>query len=120
MNKEHLSNQQILETLGNRFMTARLNQNMSRVTLAEKTGLTEKTISNLEKGHKSVGLLNIIAILRALNMLDEIDNFIPEPPPRAESVVGRDKALGKTRQRASSKRKQKPEHTDKNWTWGNE
>ncbi len=120
MNKEHLSNQQILEVIGARFMAARLNQNISRTSLAEKTGLTEKTISNLEKGNKSVGLLNIIAILRALNLLNEIDSFIPEPPPRAESVIGREKTFGKTRQRASSKRKQTPKDSNQNWTWGNE
>lgn len=120
MEIEHLSNQKILEVLGARFMAARLNQDMSRVSLAEKTGLTERTISNLEKGKKSAGLLNVIAILRALGMLDEIDSFMPEPPPRAAALVGRKNMLGKPRQRASRKKSKTAEDESQVWEWGEE
>jgi len=104
MDIRHLSDQGILENLGQRFKTARLNKNISIANLATKTGITGRTISNLEKGKKSVGLLNIIAILRGLELLDELHGFIPQPPPRAAAVVKREKTLGRVRQRASSKR----------------
>jgi transcriptional regulator with XRE-family HTH domain len=64
----HVSNQLIVEEIGRRFEKARLNENTSQVQLAEKAGVTSRTISNLEKGKSSIGLNNIIAILRALNL----------------------------------------------------
>ncbi|MEH6617839.1 MAG: helix-turn-helix transcriptional regulator [Porticoccus sp.] len=117
MNFEHISNQQVLKEIGARFQMARLNENLSRQALAELSGVTEKTIANLEKGAKSVGLLNIIAILRALNLLEQLDNFMPEPPPRAAQLLKNKKSL---RQRASrqSKHKEQPVSTDEVWTWG--
>ena len=117
MSFEHLSNQKILSEIGARFQMARLNENLSRQTLAELSGVTEKTIGNLEKGAKSVGLLNIIAVLRALNLLEQLDSFMPEPPPRAAQLLKDKKSL---RQRASrqSKHKEQPASSDKPWIWG--
>ena len=117
MDFEHISNQQILKEIGARFQMARLNENLSKLVLAERSGVTEKTISNLEKGAKSVGLLKVIAILRALNLLDQMDSFMPEPPPRAAQLLKNKKSL---RQRASRqpKHKEQPVSTDEAWTWG--
>lgn len=125
MNFQHLSDQKILEALGERFKAVRLNRNLTVSALAEQAGLTGKTISNLEKGRKSVGLLNIIAVLRALGMLDELESFIPEPPPRAAAIIRREKTAGKTRQRASGKRvkravREKAREANEPWAWGEE
>ena len=114
------SNQQILEQLGKRFQNARLNENLSRKALAQASGLTEKTLSNLEKGSKSVGLLNVIAILRALDLLEQIDRFLPQPPPRAAQLL---KSQNTLRQRASKQSsKSQPEaggaNEQENWIWG--
>ena len=85
------------------------------------SGVTEKTIENLEKGAKSVGLLNIIAVLPALNLLEQLDSFMPEPPPRAAQLLKDKKSL---RQRASRQSKHKeqpassPVSNDKPWIWG--
>ncbi|MCP3675142.1 MAG: helix-turn-helix transcriptional regulator [Gammaproteobacteria bacterium] len=120
MNIEHQSNQKILEIVGTRFLAARLNKNMTQSDLASQSGVTEKTIGNLEKGIKSIGLLNIIAILRALEMLDQIDSFIPEPPPRAASLIKIEKIRGKSRKRASGKRKRSTEEGRESWSWADE
>ncbi len=119
MQFNHLSDQMVLEQVGERFKAARLSQDLSVNQLAELAGLTGKTISNLENGKKSTGLLNLIAILRALNMLDELEGFIPAPPPRAAAVVRRSHIRGRTRQRASKKPKREPA-TNSTWTWGDE
>ncbi len=117
MNIEHLSNQHILKHLGERFLAARLNKNITQGELAKRSGVNEKTISNLEKGAKSVGLLNIIAILRALGLLHQLDSFMPEPPPRAASLLANDKNRKTPRQRASNR--QKPKVADvEPWSWG--
>lgn len=115
----HLADQKILEILGERFRAARLSRDMSVAMLAENTGLAAKTIQNLENGNKSVGLLNIIAILRVLDMLDELDNFLPTPPPRVTGTVKTGGRRVKARQRAS----RKPKNENRNakgeaWTWG--
>lgn len=117
MDVNHLSNQQVMEEVGRRFQAARLNANISRQALAQAAGVTDRTIANLEKGTKSTGLLNMIAILRALDLLDQLDLFLPPPPPRAGQLL----SDGKTpRQRAS---RQRTTTTDINepytpWVWG--
>lgn len=118
MSFNHLSDQMVLETIGERFKAARLNRDLSVTDLAARAGLTGKTISNLEKGKKSVGLLNIISVLRALDMLDELEGFIPEPPPKAAAIVRQGNLEGKKRQRASRKGKNKtPGDQNSAWTW---
>lgn len=121
MDFNHLSDQRVLEVIGERFKATRLNRDLSVTHLAHLTGLTSKTISNLEKGKKSVGLLNVIAVLRALDILDELDGFIPEPPPRAAAVIKQENRQGKVRQRASRQGNEKTandNHTP--WTWESE
>lgn len=117
MDFEHLSNQQVLLELGQRFQAARLNANISRQALAEAAGVTDRTISNLEKGTKSTGLLNIIAVLRALGMLDQLALFLPPPPPRAAQLLANRKT---PRQRASRQKTPTPQinDTDSPWQWG--
>ncbi|HBO91780.1 MAG TPA: hypothetical protein DD667_00775, partial [Gammaproteobacteria bacterium] len=50
MSISHLSNQKVLEWLGERFRATRLSQNITMVDLAEKAGITERTLYNLENG----------------------------------------------------------------------
>ena len=118
MSIDHLSNQHILEQIGTRFLAARLNKNITQQELAKLSGVNEKTISNLEKGAKSVGILNMIAILRALDLLDQLNSFMPEPPPRAAALLKTEKKRRTVRQRASNKAN-KPLATDaRPWVWG--
>ncbi|AUM11031.1 helix-turn-helix domain-containing protein [Ketobacter alkanivorans] len=121
MSISHLSNQKVLEWLGERFRATRLSQNITMVDLAEKAGITERTLYNLENGTKSVGLLNVVAVLRALGKLEELDQFLPAPPPRAEALVQIEKLQAKTRQRASRSGQSTHEGSNKKpWTWGDD
>ncbi len=117
MTLDHFSNQQVLVELGQRFQAARLNANLSRQALAEAAGVTDRTISNLEKGTKSTGLLNVIAILRALGILDQLELFLPLPPPRAAQLLADRKT---PRQRASRQKASTPQINDTAppWQWG--
>ncbi len=117
MNISHLSNQHIQEHIGARFLAARLNKNMTQEELANRSGVSEKTLSNLEKGKKSVGLLNIIAIMRALNLLDQLDSFMPEPPPRAASLLDNKSKQRPQRRRASNKQSQSSAAKNPSWSW---
>lgn len=121
MTISHLSDQKLLEWLGERFRATRLSQNITMAELAEKAGITERTLYNLENGTKSVGLLNVVAVLRALGKLDELDQFLPAPPPRADALVKIEKLQAQTRQRASRSGRRTKKGNDKTpWTWGDD
>lgn len=118
-NITHLSDAKVLAWLGERFKATRLSQNISKAELAAAAGINERTIYNLESGTKSVGLLNVIAILRALDKLDELEQFLLPPPPRADALLKLDKLNAKRRQRASRSQKASPQDGHKEpWTWG--
>jgi transcriptional regulator with XRE-family HTH domain len=80
---------------------ARINMNISQAELSNRSGVSPKTIGHLENGRKSTGLLNMIAIMRALNLIHEIEHFMPRPPPSAKSFIAEGGNI-KVRKRASS------------------
>jgi len=105
------------QDLGARLQAHRLNQNLSQAQLAAATGLARKTITNLETGHGGT-LLTLIAVLRGLHLLDQLEAFIPAPGPSPLQLV---KLAGKQRRRATGRRKPAdalPEPAPQPWTWG--
>ena len=116
MINEHVSNKHVMVEIGSRFAAARINKGMGQAKLSQVSGVSEKTIGHLENGRKSVGLLNIIAIIRALGLIDELENFMPEPPPSARSLLVEGKKI-KTRKRVSSKTNLKDPVDDAGWSW---
>jgi len=74
--------------MGHRIRSLRLRKN-----------LTQQQVASLESGKGK--LLTLIAVLRELNALDALNNFIPEP---AISPLQLARQQGKKRQRASGKR----------------
>ena len=56
----------------------RLNMNISQEELGKRSGLNRVTISRMEAG-RSVSLITLVQILRALNNLDILKVFIQEP-----------------------------------------
>ncbi len=102
--------------LGARLQAHRLNQNLSQAELADLTGLARKTITNLETGHGGT-LLTLLAVLRGLRLLDQMEAFIPAPGPSPIQLV---KLAGKQRRRATGRRRGRDavEEPQKPWTWG--
>ncbi len=104
--------------LGRRLQQHRLNQNLSQAELAVATGIARKTITSIETGHGAT-LLTLIAVLRGLGLVNQLDNFIPPPGPSPIQLV---KLAGKQRRRASGRRKQQTDggfaEDPKPWTWG--
>ena len=95
MNYQAMSNTAIAAELGNRLEHLRLERNMTQMALADEIGITAKSYRQLIAGGGK--LENMIAALRALNCLNQLDNFLPEPPP---SPLEQLKLRGKQRQRA--------------------
>ena len=98
MNYQAMTNAGIAAELGNRLERLRLEHNMTQTTLAEEIGITPKSYRQLITGAGK--LENVIAALRALNCLGQLDNFLPEPPP---SPLEQLKLQGKQRQRARTR-----------------
>ena len=107
-----LSDSEIVKELGRRLKRARLNINMTQEQLARQSGLSRKTITNVESGIGG-SLHTLIAMLRGLRLLAELNAFIPQP---GISPVQLAKLQGKQRKRASQKRSKNTKNTD-DWKW---
>lgn len=80
MKYDLLLNKEILVDLGGKLKQHRLNQNLTAKELAEKAGVSLRTITGFERGEKNISLLNLIEILRALRLVDNLRILIPEIP----------------------------------------
>ena len=95
-----LPDKTIQKELGNRFRAMRLRRNATQQELASATRLSLNVIKALESGKGK--LSSIIAVLRQLQALEQLHNFIPEPVVSPLQIA---KMKGKTRKRATGKRK---------------
>ncbi len=84
-----LNNSQVETELGKRFKSCRLNRNLSQAELAERCGLSRRTITALEHGEGTT-LATFIAVLRGLHKLDSLDDFLPHPGISPLAMVLRD------------------------------
>ncbi|MBQ7281780.1 MAG: helix-turn-helix transcriptional regulator [Spirochaetales bacterium] len=104
------SDTEVLLETGERLKRLRIASLMTQTDLAEATGVSLKTIKNMEAG-KEVSFSTVIRVLRALKMLQNLDNAIPEPSISPNEVI----RLGKQRQRV-----RKTVREPAAWKWGDE
>ncbi len=97
-----LSDTAIEEELGNRIKSLRLRKNITQKDLAEAARLSINAIKSLEAGRSKISTL--IAVLRELGALEQLDNFIPKTTISPLQLV---KMQGKIRARASGERLKK-------------
>ena len=102
-----LSNSDINKELARRLKIARLNADLSQSELAALTGLSQSTIKRTEKAQGNSSMVTFIAILRVLKKLDQLDLFLPVPPPNPIQLSA---SKGKPKQRAT--RKFNDQHND--------
>ena len=96
---EDHSDDATLKELGSRIARYRLNRNQTQDVLAHEAGVSSRTLHRVEHGH-SIQFSNLMRILRALGLLENLESLIPEP---ALSPIQQVKMHGKKRKRASSK-----------------
>ncbi len=114
-NIETANNQAIRQELGKRLKSERLNQNITQAVLAERAGISRRTLVGAESG-KPFTIDTFLSILRELGHLAQIDLFLPEPEL---SPIQLSKLKGKKRQKASGKfTYPKPRNTP--WVWNEE
>jgi putative transcriptional regulator len=92
-----MSDRAILKEIGRRLKRRRLEKNLSQQKLADMAGINRTTVSDIEQGSPS-GVLTLVGILRALDELDELNSFLPDP---GISPLQLAKMKGKERRRAS-------------------
>jgi putative transcriptional regulator len=91
----------LTEMIGERLKQARLNRDLTQSDVAERAGLARKTVLNAEKG--KVQLENLMAIMIALDLTEQLDRFLPAPEISPLQLA---KLQGKQRQRASGQRRE--------------
>ena len=80
MNDPYLvSDRALLKVIGQKVKQLRLGANMSQKALAERCGLSDFSISQIENG-KNTSVLSLLMVLRALNALNMLYRFFEEEP----------------------------------------
>src|SRR6478735_6898424 len=107
-----LTDQALLQELGERLARARIDLDLTQAALAEKSGVAKRTIERLESGEAATQLSGFLRVCRALGLLERIDLMLPEPTPGPMAQL---KQQGHLRQRATGR---KAAGEPKKWTWG--
>jgi transcriptional regulator with XRE-family HTH domain len=74
MNWYAMTDLAILQKVGRSIQQVRLNQNVSQQELATRTGLSRRTVGEVEGG-RPASLLTFVQLLRGLGRLDILDSF---------------------------------------------
>lgn len=82
--------------LGERLRRLRLDRNLDQRITAEKAGISEKALRNLEAGRGST-LETLIRVLKALEYLQGIDVLVPEPGINPLNLLRQSKAPQRVR-----------------------
>lgn len=110
-----MSDPAILKDLGQRLQAIRLDRNITQQELADRAGLSRPTVSDFERGQPAT-LQTLIRILRVLDLLAELNTFLPAPLPSPLELA---KQGGRRRQRASGEdardENQKDPEEDPTW-----
>ncbi len=107
----------MLEELGARLRGIRLERNLSQTDLAADAGIGRVTLQRLEEG-QSASMTTFIRVLRALDLLDGIDGWIPQ---QTASPIEEMRRRGKQRKRAGTPRGDGDSQPgSKPWRWGDE
>ncbi len=99
MNYYTMTDQGIASEIGERFKRLRLRMNLTQEELSRRVIISVTAIKSLESGKAK--LSTMIAVLRELSALDDLNSFLPDP---GVSPLQLAKMQGKERVRASGKR----------------
>jgi transcriptional regulator with XRE-family HTH domain len=107
-----LTDQAILAETGARLAHRRLELQLTQAELAGQAGVAKRTLERIEAG-ASVQTASLIRILRALDLLEDLDRAIAEAKPTPMQLL---EHHGKPRKRAS-KRRRRQAAAGEPWTW---
>ena len=101
MNLREMSSHAICQEMGQRLKQARLNANRTQKETADRAGISVTAVQSVERGEAL--LESVVSVLIALDMVEQIENFVPEQEISPLQLV---KLKGKKRRRASGAGKQ--------------
>lgn len=104
------NNTVILTEIGLRIKDVRVSRSLTQKDLAEKAGISPKTVERIENG-ENVKIENLLNVLRIFDYISNINTLIPEQEYLTMGVAP------KKRQRASKKISLNDEN---DWKWGDE
>ncbi len=110
MNTYAMSDKAIQQELGRRVRSLRLRRNVTQKALAGSTTLSLNVIKSLESGNGKLSTL--IAVMRELDALHELENFIAPPTISPLQLA---ETQGRVRKRASGKRIKDEAKEDLEW-----
>lgn len=113
MSRSAASDGERIARLGARLAAVRLKRNWTQEQLAREAGVSRPTVARLETGH-STQLTNLVRVLRALDLAENLDLLAPDPDVSPIAALER---RGQPRQRASGGR---GESERKPWRWGDD
>ena len=109
-----LTTPQIEQELGRRLKRRRLELNLSQEGAALHSGLSRRTITAVEHGQGAT-LATLIDLLRALDAVDILEDFLPDPGP---SPLAMARLREDPIRRYASKPRRAPDPAA--WKWGDE
>ena len=102
--------QEYIKELGKKIKLYRIMKELSQQDLEDKTGVSKRSISRLEQG-ESVQLENLLKILLALDLGENIDLLVPDQTKRPSFYL----------EKSENKNKRVRKKTEKNeFKWGDE
>ena len=104
-----MSDDRIIQTIGNFVRHQRLEQNVSQKELAHKAGINRTTLSDLELG-KRCQLITLIQVLRILKGLSVFETF--EIQQQISPLLLAEIELNKRQKSSGQRKREQPKQTD--------
>lgn len=102
----------LLAEIGMRLAQKRLARSWSQAELAEAAGVSKRTVERVEAG-ASIQLANWLRVLRALELLADLEAWLPESGPSPMQRLRQKRSSAPQRKRVSASRNK----TEKPWDW---
>ena len=110
---ENMTSTAFIAMLASRIKRYRIDYPLTQKELADKSGVSQRSISRFEGGD-DIQLSNLIKILIALDLADHLSLLVPDNTQRPSYFLNEEKAKMRVRAR------KKPEATGEGFQWGDE
>lgn len=95
--------QELQGSLGHQLQTLRISKNLDQRTTAEKAGISEKALRNLEAGRGST-VESLLRVLKALDSLEGLEMLAPKPSVNPLALLRSTKVRQRVRHPRSAKK----------------
>lgn len=109
-----LNARQLMKAIGEALKGRRVLKNLTQEGLSERSGVSKPSISRLEAARGNVSLANLLSILKALEMANELQIIFKEM--KASPALLAKASTKKTKERVRGSKKSKKQDT--NFVWG--